>query len=157
MRVDNKIVMYDYCGTMLFSMPFDELLGVAWRPRARGAFPDRPPSPEREARAAGKGGAKGGYSAEPKKQAYQPPGSRGSGGAYRPPGASGGGGGLGSTLRLRRHFIQKPLVVHVVQIVHVVHVVEYLFFSQIVRAPHHQQNALYMTRALAVRRLLLGV
>eukprot|EP00928_Gymnodinium_smaydae_P042360 TRINITY_DN28535_c0_g1_i1.p1 TRINITY_DN28535_c0_g1~~TRINITY_DN28535_c0_g1_i1.p1 ORF type:complete len:639 (-),score=160.65 TRINITY_DN28535_c0_g1_i1:72-1988(-) len=84
MRVDNKVVLYDYCGNKCFAMPFEKLLHASWRPRPRGAFQDRPPSPERQkaaGAAASKGGGKGGYAAaEPKKQAYRPPGSRGGGG-----------------------------------------------------------------------------
>lgn len=77
MRVDNKIVMYDYCGQHLCAVPFGELLLAGWRPRPRGAFQDRPPSPGRE-KAAAKANAKA--AAEPKKQAYRPPGARGGGG-----------------------------------------------------------------------------
>mmetsp|Transcript_81891 Transcript_81891/g.210975 ORF Transcript_81891/g.210975 Transcript_81891/m.210975 type:complete len:635 (+) Transcript_81891:177-2081(+) len=74
MRVDNKIVMYDYCGQLLETVQFEELLMAGWRPRPRGAFQDRPPSPGRDKPAA-KAAAP-----EPKKQAYRPPGARGGGG-----------------------------------------------------------------------------
>lgn len=74
MRVDNKIVVYDYCGSQLASLPFEELLLAGWRPRPRGAFQDRPPSPGRKA------GDPKAQPASPKKQAYRPPGARGGGG-----------------------------------------------------------------------------
>lgn len=84
MRVDNKIVMYDYCGQFIGTMPFGELLAASWRPMSRGAFQDRPASPERVKKDQGKGGASGGKAgypaAEPKKQAYRPPGARSGGG-----------------------------------------------------------------------------
>lgn len=90
MRVDNKIVIYDYCGTWLSTMPFDELLIASWRPRPRGAFQDRPPSPEREAKSKAKAGPKaGGYPGAPPAKAQ----------AYRPPGARAAGGGLAEQLR----------------------------------------------------------
>lgn len=79
MRVDNKIVIYDYCGQQLHSMGFDELRLACWRPRPRGAFQDRPPSPDRE-KSAKASGAGGSAAAAPKKQAYRPPGARGAGG-----------------------------------------------------------------------------
>merc|ERR1719421_2371715 len=47
MRVDNKIEIYDYCGNRQGAMPFEELYLASWRPRPRGAFQDRPPSPGR--------------------------------------------------------------------------------------------------------------
>mmetsp|Transcript_19504 Transcript_19504/g.45344 ORF Transcript_19504/g.45344 Transcript_19504/m.45344 type:complete len:626 (-) Transcript_19504:413-2290(-) len=76
MRVDNKIQIYDYCGSLLGQLDYEELLWASWRPRPRGAFQDRPPSPDRkqrpsEAKASGPA---------PKKQAYRPPGARGGGG-----------------------------------------------------------------------------
>eukprot|EP00929_Paragymnodinium_shiwhaense_P063122 TRINITY_DN31554_c0_g1_i1.p1 TRINITY_DN31554_c0_g1~~TRINITY_DN31554_c0_g1_i1.p1 ORF type:complete len:638 (+),score=197.96 TRINITY_DN31554_c0_g1_i1:136-2049(+) len=86
MRVDNKIVMYDYCGNMLGTMPFEELLNASFRPMARGKYPDRPASPERikaaEAakKAASSGGGYPGAKADASKQAYRPPGARGGGG-----------------------------------------------------------------------------
>mmetsp|Transcript_29764 Transcript_29764/g.81586 ORF Transcript_29764/g.81586 Transcript_29764/m.81586 type:complete len:633 (-) Transcript_29764:54-1952(-) len=84
MRVDNKIVLYDYCGQPLGTLPFGELRNATWRPRPRGMFQDRPPSPERskpaEAKAtSGAAPSRSGYPAEPKKQAYRPPGARGAG------------------------------------------------------------------------------
>jgi len=83
MRVDNKIQIRDYCGRLLQTMEFEELLWAGWRPRSRGAFQDRPPSP-------GRGGA-----AE-KPKAAAPAAAK----AYRPPGARGaGGGGLSEILR----------------------------------------------------------
>jgi translation initiation factor 2A len=91
MRVDNKIVMYDYCGNLLSNMPFEELLAATFRPRSRGDFKegDRPPSPGRPCKG-GKGaagtasavGGKGGGSypaAAPKPKAYVPPGARAGG------------------------------------------------------------------------------
>lgn len=72
MRVDNKIELYDYLGSPLGKLEFDELLLAGWRPRPRGAFQDRPPSPGRsreEPKAA----------AKPKPAAYRPPGARGGG------------------------------------------------------------------------------
>lgn len=83
MRVDNKIVIYDYCAQKTSQMPFEELMLASWRPRPRGAFQDRPPSPDR-AKAAG---AAGKAAAKPAAKA-----------AYRPPGAR-GGSGLASLLR----------------------------------------------------------
>mmetsp|Transcript_58459 Transcript_58459/g.161766 ORF Transcript_58459/g.161766 Transcript_58459/m.161766 type:complete len:655 (-) Transcript_58459:107-2071(-) len=85
MRVDNKIVLYDYGGRALTCLAFEELLLASWRPRPRGAFEDRPPSPGRErpsdSRAgAGGGGGAGGAAPAPQRQAYRPPGARGSGG-----------------------------------------------------------------------------
>lgn len=38
MRVDNKIEIFDYLGSHLGSLPFEELLLAGWRPRPRGAF-----------------------------------------------------------------------------------------------------------------------
>ncbi|CAK9009894.1 Eukaryotic translation initiation factor 2A (eIF-2A) [Durusdinium trenchii] len=70
MRVDNKIEIYDYLGSPLGRIEFDELLLAGWRPRPRGAFQDRPPTPGRtreEPKAA----------AKPKATAYRPPGARG--------------------------------------------------------------------------------
>jgi len=92
MRVDNKVVMYDYVGNLLGSIPFEELLAASWRPRSRGMYAaeDRPASPGRE-NAGGKGaGGKGGYggAAAAKPKAYVPPGQR-----------SGRGGGLSELLR----------------------------------------------------------
>eukprot|EP00435_Cladocopium_sp_Y103_P006199 s3508_g2.t1 len=72
MRVDNKIEIYDYLGSLLGKLDFEELLLAGWRPRPRGAFQDRPPSPGRtreEPKAA----------AKPKPAAYRPPGARGGG------------------------------------------------------------------------------
>jgi len=83
MRVDNKIEIFDYCGSHFSKLEFDELLFAGWRPRPRGAFQDRPPSPGRTKTEAPKAGAK----AAPK-----------AAGAYRPPGAR-GGGGLSELLR----------------------------------------------------------
>lgn len=86
MRVDNKIEIFDYCGNKLGSMPFPdaELSMASWRPRPRGMFEDRPPSPGRQAPSAAKAGG-------PKAAAKQ---------AYRPPGArSAGGSGLSAMLR----------------------------------------------------------
>lgn len=76
MRVDNKIVLYDYVGQMIGTMEFKELLSAGWRPRPRGAFNDRPPSPGRQKPVEAKSSAV----AAPKKQAYVPPGARSSGG-----------------------------------------------------------------------------
>eukprot|EP00406_Dinophysis_acuminata_P002607 CAMPEP_0179231532 /NCGR_PEP_ID=MMETSP0797-20121207/11391_1 /TAXON_ID=47934 /ORGANISM="Dinophysis acuminata, Strain DAEP01" /LENGTH=626 /DNA_ID=CAMNT_0020938621 /DNA_START=130 /DNA_END=2010 /DNA_ORIENTATION=- len=77
MRVDNKIVVYDYCGQDVGRMQFDELLWAGWRPRPRGTFQDKPPSPRalQEASAPKQKAA-----ADPKKQAYRPPAARGTGG-----------------------------------------------------------------------------
>lgn len=74
MRVDNKIIIHDYCGTQLCRLDFEELMNAGWRPRPRGAFQDRPPSPGR--------GSKESKIAAPDatKQAYRPPGARGQGG-----------------------------------------------------------------------------
>jgi len=85
MRVDNKIEMFDYMGNHLGKMPFDELMLATWRPRGRGGFEDRPPSPGRNAPSSqpGAGAAKA-----KAKQAYRPPGAR-----------SAGGGGLAEMLR----------------------------------------------------------
>eukprot|EP00439_Symbiodinium_sp_Y106_P050896 s5632_g6.t1 len=49
MRVDNKIELFDYLGSRLGKLEFDELLLAGWRPRPRGAFQDRAPSPGRSA------------------------------------------------------------------------------------------------------------
>lgn len=76
MRVDNKIQIFDYCGSHLANLQFDELLLAGWRPRPRGAFQDRPPSPGRTK----VDNARAGAAPEPKKQAYRPPGARGGGG-----------------------------------------------------------------------------
>ena len=38
MRVDNKIEIYDYLGSLLGKLDFEELLLAGWRPRPRGAF-----------------------------------------------------------------------------------------------------------------------
>lgn len=73
MRVDNKIEIYDYCGRMLHTLPFEELLLACWRPMRRGAFEDRPPTPGREKPAQPKAGG----ASAPVKQAYR---ARGSGG-----------------------------------------------------------------------------
>eukprot|EP00405_Crypthecodinium_cohnii_P007288 CAMPEP_0206421924 /NCGR_PEP_ID=MMETSP0324_2-20121206/1744_1 /ASSEMBLY_ACC=CAM_ASM_000836 /TAXON_ID=2866 /ORGANISM="Crypthecodinium cohnii, Strain Seligo" /LENGTH=618 /DNA_ID=CAMNT_0053886125 /DNA_START=1 /DNA_END=1857 /DNA_ORIENTATION=- len=86
MRVDNKIVVYDYCGCRISQNPFEELLSASWRPRPRGTYQERPPSPEREAakaKAKAKAGAGGypGAAAQPKAQAYRPPGARAGGGS----------------------------------------------------------------------------
>lgn len=81
MRMDNKIVLYDYCGVRLSDVSFDELMNATWRPRPRGAFPDRPASPGREPGAKAKakaGGYPGSSAAAAKPQAYRPPGARGS-------------------------------------------------------------------------------
>eukprot|EP00927_Polykrikos_kofoidii_P083650 TRINITY_DN8617_c2_g1_i1.p1 TRINITY_DN8617_c2_g1~~TRINITY_DN8617_c2_g1_i1.p1 ORF type:complete len:655 (+),score=171.33 TRINITY_DN8617_c2_g1_i1:54-2018(+) len=91
MRVDNKVVMYSYCGEKLGTLPFEELLNASWRPRSRGMFQDqdRPPSPGRGAgngRPTASGGGYGGGGGDGEKQAYRPPGARG---AYKPPGARG--------------------------------------------------------------------
>uniref|UniRef100_A0A7S4S1T1 Translation initiation factor beta propellor-like domain-containing protein n=1 Tax=Alexandrium monilatum TaxID=311494 RepID=A0A7S4S1T1_9DINO len=86
MRVDNKVQLYDYGGRSLASLPFPQLLLLAcWRPRPRGAFEDRPPSPGRSP----PGGA-GAGPGPPQRQQPQ---------AYRPPAARGGGGGLAEQLR----------------------------------------------------------
>eukprot|EP00747_Dinoflagellata_sp_TGD_P165270 gnl/TRDRNA2_/TRDRNA2_186328_c0_seq1.p1 gnl/TRDRNA2_/TRDRNA2_186328_c0~~gnl/TRDRNA2_/TRDRNA2_186328_c0_seq1.p1 ORF type:complete len:648 (-),score=147.96 gnl/TRDRNA2_/TRDRNA2_186328_c0_seq1:253-2196(-) len=77
MRVDNKIQFFSYYGTNLGTIPFEMLIGASWRPRPRGAFPDRPASPGR-AQSAAAADAKA--AAAPKKQAYRPPGARGAGG-----------------------------------------------------------------------------
>lgn len=76
MRVDNKIIIYDYCGKDLGRMQFDELLWAGWRPRPRGTFQDRPPSPRALQEAAA---PKQGAAAAPKKQAYRPPVGRSGG------------------------------------------------------------------------------
>lgn len=73
MRVDNKIEMYDYCGRMLQTLRFEELLLACWRPMRRGAFEDRPPTPGRERPVEPKAGG----ASAPVKQAYR---ARGSGG-----------------------------------------------------------------------------
>lgn len=91
MRVDNCIVVFDYMGNQLGSLPFDELLNASWRPRPRGAFADRPPSPGRTAPKAMPAAAK---AAEAKKKAYVPPGARGGPTAARPD-----SGGLAAMLR----------------------------------------------------------
>eukprot|EP00933_Yihiella_yeosuensis_P078103 TRINITY_DN8920_c4_g1_i1.p1 TRINITY_DN8920_c4_g1~~TRINITY_DN8920_c4_g1_i1.p1 ORF type:complete len:626 (+),score=147.33 TRINITY_DN8920_c4_g1_i1:194-2071(+) len=78
MRVDNKIQIFDYVGKPLGTLRYDELLLAGWRPRPRGAFQDRPPSPERIKGAAAK--AKAQAKSDPAKQAYRPPGARGGGG-----------------------------------------------------------------------------
>lgn len=83
MRVDNKIELFDYCGSYYAKLEFDELMLAGWRPRPRGAFQDRPPTPGRTKAETPKAGAK----AAPK-----------AAGAYRPPGAR-GGGGLSELLR----------------------------------------------------------
>lgn len=84
MRMDNKIVIYDYCAQRMSQAAFEELMDAAWRPRPRGTFQDRPPSAERAKQAvAPKAGAKPGSAAAAKpaaKQAYRPPGARGGGG-----------------------------------------------------------------------------
>eukprot|EP00931_Biecheleriopsis_adriatica_P050782 TRINITY_DN29427_c0_g1_i1.p1 TRINITY_DN29427_c0_g1~~TRINITY_DN29427_c0_g1_i1.p1 ORF type:complete len:657 (-),score=180.27 TRINITY_DN29427_c0_g1_i1:39-1961(-) len=79
MRVDNKIEIYDYVGSNLGKLQFADadLLLAGWRPRPRGAYQDRPPSPDRKKVETSQAGAK----AAPK-----------AAGAYRPPGARGGGG-----------------------------------------------------------------
>jgi translation initiation factor 2A len=84
MRVDNKIEIYDYCANKLADMPFEELLLAGWRPRPRGAFQDRPPSPDRQGPSAK---AKAG-SAKAAPKAYRPPAAR-----------TAGGGGLSAILR----------------------------------------------------------
>jgi len=76
MRVDNKIELFDYLGAPLGKLEYDELLLAGWRPRPRGAFQDRPPSPGRSAPA-----SKAAAAAKPKvSQAYRPPGARAGGG-----------------------------------------------------------------------------
>ncbi|CAE7039839.1 eif2a [Symbiodinium sp. CCMP2456] len=76
MRVDNKIELFDYLGAPLGKLEFDELLLAGWRPRPRGAFQDRAPSPGRSAPASQAKAA-----AKPKAaQAYRPPGARAGGG-----------------------------------------------------------------------------
>jgi translation initiation factor 2A len=88
MRVDNKIEIYDYCANRLGSMPFEELLWAGWRPRPRGAFQDRPPTPGRQGpSSSGTAGPKSKATAKP--QAYRPPNARG----------VGSGGGLSALLR----------------------------------------------------------
>lgn len=77
MRVDNKIEIFDYVGSLLAKLEYEDLLLAGWRPRPRGAYQDRPPSPERLKLA---DAPKVGSAPEPKKQAYRPPGARGSGG-----------------------------------------------------------------------------
>lgn len=73
MRVDNKIEIYDYCGNLQGRMPFEELRLAGWRPRPRGQFQDRPPSPGRQgASASGSQASK----AAAKPKAYRPPGAR---------------------------------------------------------------------------------
>eukprot|EP00930_Biecheleria_cincta_P001984 TRINITY_DN103061_c0_g1_i1.p1 TRINITY_DN103061_c0_g1~~TRINITY_DN103061_c0_g1_i1.p1 ORF type:complete len:633 (-),score=136.55 TRINITY_DN103061_c0_g1_i1:221-2119(-) len=84
MRVDNKVEVYDYVGNLLTKLAFDELLLAGWRPRPRGAFQDRPPSPGRKKE---EKSSTAGANAKPK-----------AAGAYRPPGAR-GGGGLAALLR----------------------------------------------------------
>lgn len=76
MRVDNKIQLFDYCGRTMGRMEFGELLMAGWRPRTRGGFQDRPPSPGR----GGPADAAASKAAAPKSQAYRPPGARGLGG-----------------------------------------------------------------------------
>lgn len=89
MRVDNKIEIYDYCANRLGALPFEELLWAGWRPRPRGAFQDRPPSPGRQGpSSSGNAGPKSKAAAKP--QAYRPPNARG---------GSSGGGGLSALLR----------------------------------------------------------
>lgn len=78
MRVDNKIVIYDYCAQIVAKVAFDELLMACWRPRPRGAFQDRPPTPGRAKKPTPKSSAGGGGAAP--KAAYRPPGARGGGG-----------------------------------------------------------------------------
>jgi len=94
MRVDNKIQLFDYGGNVMCTLPFEELYLASWRPRPRGAFQDRPPSPGRELQAAGPPKAAGGYPAASgvAKAAAKPK-------AYRPPAARGAGGGLAAQLR----------------------------------------------------------
>merc|ERR1719409_594678 len=77
MRVDNCIKIYDYMGNHFDTVNFEQLLFAGWRPRLRGAFQDRPPSP---GRSGPKAGAAGPGAAAPKKQAYRPPGARGGAG-----------------------------------------------------------------------------
>ncbi|CAJ1397767.1 unnamed protein product [Effrenium voratum] len=79
MRVDNKIEVFDYLGSGLGKIEFEELLLAGWRPRPRGAFQDRPPTPGRSRE----------VQAKPKPKAAA---------AYRPPNAR-GGGGLAEQLR----------------------------------------------------------
>mmetsp|Transcript_34497 Transcript_34497/g.75286 ORF Transcript_34497/g.75286 Transcript_34497/m.75286 type:complete len:621 (-) Transcript_34497:92-1954(-) len=82
MRVDNKIQIYDYCGNLLGTIKFpEELLQACWRPRPRGAFQDRPPSP--------------GRGQDQKKVTAAAPKPK----AYRPPAARAGAGGLADLLR----------------------------------------------------------
>jgi len=88
MRVDNKIEIYDYCANQLGVLPFEELLWAGWRPRPRGAFQDRPPSPGRQGPSSS-GTANPKSKAAPKPQAYRPPNARG----------AGSGGGLSALLR----------------------------------------------------------
>lgn len=87
MRVDNKIEIYDYCGNRQGVMPFEELNLASWRPRPRGMFQDRPPSPGRQAPSASSAKAAGGKPAA-MPQAYRPPGAR-----------AASGGGLSALLR----------------------------------------------------------
>merc|ERR1719174_1350317 len=88
MRVDNCIKIFDYVGGLLDTRGFEELLWAGWRPRPRGAFQDRPPSPGRQ------GAQAKAAEPKPKAQAYKPPGARGASGGY-----AGGGGGLSALLR----------------------------------------------------------
>ena len=68
MRVDNKIQMYDYAGSLLGQIDYEQLYLASWRPRPRGLFPDRPPSPGREKAKSSSAKASSSSAAAPKKQ-----------------------------------------------------------------------------------------
>jgi len=77
MHVDNKIEIRDYCGEKIGVTPFEELFFAAWRPRPRGVFQDRAPSPRRRLT----DGLKPSGNSSQKKAAYRPPGARGGSGS----------------------------------------------------------------------------
>ncbi|KXZ56093.1 hypothetical protein GPECTOR_2g975 [Gonium pectorale] len=69
LRVDNNLKVFTYYGEQRMHVPFATLLDAQWRPAPRGAFADRPQSPERLAAV-----AKGEASTEaPTKPSYVPP------------------------------------------------------------------------------------
>ncbi|KAG2430016.1 hypothetical protein HYH02_013844 [Chlamydomonas schloesseri] len=75
LRVDNNIKVFTYYGEQKAHVPFATLLDAAWRPVAKGAYQDRPQSPERLS-AAAKGEV---ATSAPTKPSYVPPHLRAAG------------------------------------------------------------------------------
>ncbi|EFJ45878.1 eukaryotic translation initiation factor [Volvox carteri f. nagariensis] len=76
LRVDNNIKVFTYHGEERLHQRFETLLEARWRPAPRGAFQDRPQSPER-LEAVAKGGEA--VVAAPTKPSYVPPHLRAAG------------------------------------------------------------------------------